>query len=850
MSRNRWGMLVGLGLVLVAGFAAAAWFVQPAPTGRVVTVGLYENPPKIYSLQGKPRGLFVDVLTQVARREGWRLQWRHCEWADCLAQLRRGELDLMPDVAISAERLRTLAFNDVPVAYSWSQVYAPPGSGIHQLDDLDGRRVALLSQGVQEAELRRLLEMAGVRWQARTYPQYADVFAAVESGEADAAVSNSFFGRREARSYGLVETPVMFNPVSLYFATRRGGDTALLARLDAHLSRWRQDPGSVYFAATRDALVPAPAVVVPAWVWPLVLAALVGVGLATGFALALRWRVATATQALRAKQFEMEHVLDASPVVLVALRQQAQHLVVQWVSPSMKRLFGYEPADVMQPDWLMSHVHPDDRPKLEGTLQQLRQLGFLVRDYRIVDADGRPRHVREELRVIPGERGPLHAVGTWSDRSEAAQHAVELERQATHDRLTGLPNRLLLERHLVDAAGWDPPPALALLIVDLTRLRAVNDARGPETGDRVLVAAADTLLQEVPPNAFIARIGGDEFAVVVEAAEGEASAERLLARFMQPLVDEEGFPSVPVTIGLAYFPADSVNPGILVEHAELARYEARRQRPGGLRVYSPELSVQARERTRLEHELRRAVDGGELALHYQPQVSLVTGDLVGLEALVRWNHPERGLLPPLEFIPAAEESGLIVDLGDWVLRSACRQVRDWLDAGIAVPRVAVNLSVGQLDPSLPARVAEILRDVAVDAARLEVEITESLMMQAPESAIEVLAALRAMGVTASIDDFGIGHSSLAYLKRLPVTTLKIDRAFVSGIGIDRSDEAICRSVLDLAGSVGLATVAEGVERAEEVDFLRAAGCRAAQGYLYAKPMPAAETAAWIRARVG
>ncbi|WP_449446745.1 EAL domain-containing protein [Thermomonas brevis] len=843
--------------VLPVVLLAAAWWATGArrgggaADGPTLRVGLYENAPKIYrDKDGHPAGLFVELLDAIAREEGWRLQYVPCQWSDCLAQLQAGQLDLMPDVAYTPERGRLFDFPAVSVAHSWSQVYKHRGLAVRAFPDLAGRRVALLRGSVQEDELRNLLHGFDVRWTVVEAGSYQQAFAAVRDGRADVAIANNFFGARSAAAFGLEETPILFNPATLYVAAPRGRHGAELARIDHWLRAWQQAPDSVYFRAMRHAMMPPPLTVAPRWL-PAALAGAVALVLAlVAFSLVLRWRVRVATAEATAARTRLELVLDVSPVALFLLREEDRKVVVEWASPNVSRLYGIAEADVLATRWWEQRVHPDDLPTLEPALEHLRRHPTLTREYRLLDEAGHVHHVHEVLRALPGAAGqPLRALSTWTDVSEAKAHAAELSHLAHHDSLTGLPNRRLLQLFLEDAARGGR--RLAVVVLDLDRLRGVNDTFGHALGDQVLRASTQRLQARLPADGFLARLGGDEFAALLPGATaGDAETFALDAQeaFTRPLLGGTSPTVLTISVGIALAPIDGDDADTLLRHAELALYEAKRLGTGRRQFFQPALSTGAAQRLALETGLRMALPRQQFRLHYQPQVDLRTGALAGVEALLRWEHPELGLIPPAQFIPIAEETGQIEEIGQWVLLEACRQLRAWDDAGLGVAGMSVNCSVQQLDADrLPTQVAAILAATGIAADRLELEITESVLMRDPEHAIVVLQALKAQGIRLAVDDFGTGYSSLAYLRRLPLTRLKIDRAFVSGIGNDPGDEEICRTVIALAHNLGLETLAEGVEHAHEAAFLREGGCALAQGFHYARALPPEALVAWVAA---
>lgn len=428
---------------------------------------------------------------------------------------------------------------------------------------------------------------------------------------------------------------------------------------------------------------------------------------------------------------------------------------------------------------------------------------------------------------------------------------IRLEHLARHDPLTGLPNRLAFGERL-DSLLRQPGAAqrpFALLYLDLDRFKAVNDSLGHGVGDEVLRQAAARLQRALAPDDLIARPGGDEFVCLahgIRDADGAiARARALLGQLDMPFLAGDHDLRLGACVGSSLYPGDGRTVDALVRNAETAMYRAKSAGPASFRPYEPEMTAYASERLRLERQLRRAIDEGGLWLDYQPQVDSATGRLLGAEALARWSTPELGTVSPGRFIPIAEETGIIVELGEWVLREACRQVVAWDHQGLRLPKVSVNLSVRQLERTdIPARVAAILAETGLAPERLEVEITESVLM-AVDDTLAMLERLRAIGVQLSVDDFGTGYSSLAYLKLLPIGTLKIDRAFVAGIGRSAGDEAIVRTVASLSGSLGLRLIAEGVETAGQAEFLARAGCDALQGFLHGRPMAAeAFRAAW------
>ena len=436
-----------------------------------------------------------------------------------------------------------------------------------------------------------------------------------------------------------------------------------------------------------------------------------------------------------------------------------------------------------------------------------------------------------------------------SQRKHAEEKLLHL---ANHDPLTGLFNRALLHDRLSQAATYAARAGrhVAVLFIDLDRFKNINDSLGHDAGDQVLVEVARRLTANVRQGDTVARLGGDEFVVVLtdiaQESEIAAIARKILDALFVPVMMDGQELSPVASMGIAVYPRDGANSTALLANADAAMYRVKENGCGNFQFYQPSMNVRALERLKLEAGLRRALERNEFVLHYQPQIDIASGAIVGVEALLRWQPPGREMVHPADFIPIAEETGLIVPIGQWVLRTACAQQVAWRKAGLRDLRVAVNLSGRQFkQQDLHRMVEDVLAETQCPADRLELEITESVVMDNPEAAAAALQLLTYMGVHLSIDDFGTGYSSLSYLKRFPIHSLKIDRSFVRDIPADSNDAAIATAVIALAHSMKLTVTAEGVETAEQLAFLRERQCDAMQGFLCGRPVPPEEIAALL-----
>jgi diguanylate cyclase (GGDEF)-like protein/PAS domain S-box-containing protein len=429
------------------------------------------------------------------------------------------------------------------------------------------------------------------------------------------------------------------------------------------------------------------------------------------------------------------------------------------------------------------------------------------------------------------------------DQLKRKEH--RLDHIAHHDSLTGLPNRLLFVDRLQQAIfkAKRSGSIIALLFIDLDRFKQINDSFGHPTGDQVLRQAANRLQQQIREEDTIARIGGDEFTVILHDVEHTQDiakiADKLLRVFDQGFLVQDQNLILSTSIGICIYPQDGSDANTLIRNADSAMYKAKEQGRNAYSFYTSEMTTRAFERLMMENSLRSALDQDQLVLHYQPQINMQTGRIVGVEALVRWNHPELGLIPPAQFITLSEETGLIQPIGEWVLRTACRQAKKWHDGGMNPARISVNcnLSERQLkSDKFHQSILAILQETRIEADLLELEITETTIMDDPDQLSEVLNRLRDIGVKVAIDDFGTGYSSLAYLKSLPISKLKIDKSFVRDIPGDPNDAAITRAIVNLGESLQMQVIAEGVETEAQAEYLQSVGCFLAQGFLYAEPM--------------
>ena len=571
-----------------------------------------------------------------------------------------------------------------------------------------------------------------------------------------------------------------------------------------------------------------------------------------------------AQESLAASETRMRAILDATTDCVITIDHEGR--IVEF-NPAAERTFGYRRVEVMgQPMAELLIPAPLRAAHYQGLRRYLESgTGPILNrtiEFQALRADG--TEFPTELMVTRiGIAGPPLFTAYMRDITErkeaddrARVHEAQIHRLAYFDSMTEIPNRALLLDRLGQTLAQSERDGtqVAVLFTDLDRFKTINDTLGHPAGDELLRQAAARLRTVLREGDTVARLGGDEFVILLPRCSTARDAAQVAAKALGTL-------SVPFTVsghelhvttslGVSLFPKDGADAETLLKHADIALYQAKDRGRNQYQFFDARMNTHAHERLLLENSMRRAVERGELALYYQPQIDLRSNTVTGVEALLRWQHPERGVLLPAEFIAIAEDTGLIVEIGAWVLREACRQAVAWQRAGLPLARMAVNLSVRQIlrQVGLPVLVKSVLRETGLIASGLELEIMESVLMAEREHSIKVLQELYGMGVQLTVDDFGTGYSSLAYLKRLPLDRIKIDRSFVRDIPGDADDAAIVQTILAMAKQLQIGVVAEGVETRAQYEFLREHQCEEGQGYLFSEPLPARACAEFLAAR--
>lgn len=838
-------------LLLMALFVASV-SGQTAIAAKSLRVGVYENAPKLtLNQQGQVSGIFGDMLQLIAAAEGWTLEAVPCHFDDCLRRLERGEIDLLPDLAVTDDRGQLYNFHQTAALHSWSQIYVMEDHSLSSLLELDGKRLALLRGSVQYDYLQQLVDSFGINVGFVLADTQQAAFVALLDGVADAVTANNFIGEFKTAELGLKATPIMFQPIHLFFAAPQGQHNDVLAAIDSHLHDWLADNDSAYFDILRHWNASMERESIPQHFWWLVIALLLGFVSAVLFSLLMWRRIVEKNTSLRQAQQNLNLILDSVDAHIFIKDMQQRY---QYVNQNMCKFSGRQQHEIIG--------QTDSFLYTEATCQKLRE-----NDRRVLEEG--ERVVKEELNMLHGadsaqtfltvklplrrEDGTIYSLcGISTNMTDYLEIQKQLRRLALYDGLTGLANRYSLLEHL-EKLLTDSHTAHqdgALLIVDLDAFKTLNDTLGHHVGDLLLKCVAERLQAYASEQNLVARLGADEFVLVRHVpgsnraevtAATQQFADTLLQDFVLPFSLGKTQYTASATIGIALFSDAEGEAKQLLQKAEIALYRAKASGRNSVCFFDPLMQQQIQRHSQLEHWLREAITLEQLELYVQPQVSS-DQQCVGMEALLRWNHPEEGFIAPADFIPIAEASGLIYPLGDWVLRKACQILADWSTIpGMENLTLSVNISPRQFrHRSFVEYIDSCIAEFSVDPSYLELEVTESLLIEDIELTIGRMNALRKRGLRFSLDDFGTGYASLSYLKLLPFNKLKIDQSFVQDVLTDINDEAIVSTIITLGQSLDLAVVAEGVETVEQAMVLEHYGCYVYQGYYFGKPAPVIE----------
>ncbi|GEM_PF-2908809 len=855
-----------------------------------IRVGIYSNPPKVYVNEaGQAAGFWPDLVRSIATEAGYSVEWVHGTWEETLLRLESGDIDLMVDVAVTPERRSRFEFGEETVHVSWSRIYATPGRKIQSIPDLEGMRIAALAESINlegPEGLRNLLRKFAVKATIVPMDDYAAVFRSLEQGAVDAAVTNRDFGNRMEARFNIQRTPILFQPADLRFAFSSNSKRMeeLKEVFDSSLREQKLDRSSDYYSLQGKWLgQPRESEsLLPSWLkWTLAGLLALTILLLGGLML-VEMRVRSRTRQIRAQQEQLRardenlrlsndnltHLLESRRAILNSLPAHIALLDAEGVILEVNEQWKQRTAEgysgsAFPPGGnyleLCGRLRSESTGESENLVAGIRKV---LEQKEAAFSMEYPAHSPDRLQwfkvtaagLAPGlspTRG-AGAVVMHIDITERKLAELELNRLAFQDPATGLPSRIGFARSMrrrLDRMGWNQEAIL--IVMDIVAMRDINDVHGYDVGDDFLFSLGHRLREQAGDRGLAGRTGGDEFVLYIVPGPDESPEQSVqdLSRILSaPFELQDVTISVTVRFGYTMLGHRERSVEELIREAELALFRNREEVGQTVKAYTSELSELTRERILLTREMKKALTLDEFEMHFQPKVDLTSGQILGAEALIRWNHPERGMQSPGLFIPVAEKSHLIAELGDWILNDVIQHLADWQRLGLPSAPVAINISIVQFrQEDFAKKLQDLLIHHDVGPDRIVLEITESVFEQESPMLRSQLRELQEMGIRLSLDDFGTGYSSLKYLQDYPFDEIKIDQSFVRNV-LQPSSREIVRTVLGLARALHADVVAEGIETPEIRDALIDLGCRLGQGYLYSPPVDAPRFRSLLQSR--
>ncbi len=816
---------------------------------RVIKIGSASSPPLVFlDERGRVDGIIPQLFAEIAKENNWEVEWSIEAWAMQLERLKSGDLDLMGSIGYSTERAEFFDFNEESILTVWGQVYMERDAKLNNFLSLDGKKVAVLNNGISGLRFAELCQQFSVNCQIVAEESYQKVFEAIDNGKVDAGVVNSHYGMVFEKYYRIERSEIMFNPFAVLFATKRGDNLDVLAAIDRSLRAWKLNKNSVYFSITKGWLEQKSELEMPVWMrytlWGLSLTLI----LLFGVTYFLRSEVKRRTKELSLSEAQLRQVINIVPHAIFATDAQGQFIMSNLESTrvfnrSAQQLKLVTRSELMKQQPHLAELLSDD------ALLMGNKSGTFNHIIEVQQRFGELRYYQMSKVSFVRKQSQLPAVVTVAvDVTEQKESIAKIEYLAKHDELTNLPNRSLLVDRLTQSINMCVRynRNAALIFIDLDLFKNINDTIGHAVGDVLLQVTASRLKKHCRDSDTVARFGGDEFVILLselsddlETATQEAS--NITRKIREEVIKEAqiGKHAISVTVsqGVVMVPSDADKSDKALQRADLAMYRAKAAGRNKVVFFSPEMEQSIKRKERLKADLRRAIRNEELFVMYQPQVDIHANKIIGTEALVRWRCKDQGLIYPLEFIPVAEESGAIIEIGEFVLKEACFAAEKWHQQFDQEQYVTVNLSAQQIaHKHFIKSVDEVLEQFLLPHHLLEFEVTESMLMVDLDRAIKLLSSLRDRGIKVSLDDFGTGYSSLSYLKKLPLDKLKIDKSFVKDIPGDKDSETIAKSIISMASNLGMKVVAEGVETEQQLNFFKEHHCHIIQGYYFSEPL--------------
>lgn len=795
-----------------------------------------------------------DLLTEIARINNFEIEWVYDSWSNLLQLLEDGKIDLLSPLGYSAERAKIFDYSKQSLVSVWGQLFVQKGQQIYSFLDVSGKKIGIIKGDLNGKLFQKQCKLFEINCTTKEIDSYQNAFNMLSKGQLAGVITNNIDGYKYVQDYDVSESDVVFSPFKVYVAAPKNQSQALLKVFDRTMQQWRADPNSYFFQVRRKWISKETISVIPFWLKNSLWIAIGSVLLALVLLTLLSGKLSNRRRELLNRKKQLYQIIDLVPHIIYVVNINGEVLLA---NEALGKLFNAEKKKIIKQNtvdlikqfpnfsiFFNNQTLGEVKPKDDKTNTERSEV-------KVHDNYGNPMVFSLSKTPFRDSYDKYPAILVFAmDITEVHQYHNQVEFMAHHDALTGLPNRILLadrlEQSLAKAKQHNHNGAI--LFFDIDNFKRINDSQGHHIGDLIIKQLAQRLTDIISPGDTAARLGGDEFIVelselddTTERAERKAidACRRLLTRINEPLwIDKQQF-HVSCSIGVTIYPRDGKTQQELIKRADTAMYEAKAKGGNQAVIFHDKLEQQVTATHELENELHQALHDNQLELYYQPLVDSQTEEILGAEALMRWNHPQKGMIPPDKFISVAEKSQLIVLIGYWALEEACKQINKWRKLTKQKFFIAVNLSIMQIkDEQFLTKIDRLINKYQIPHGFLDLEVTESVLLNEEERALQVFNWLQRLGIKLSIDDFGTGYSSFNYIRKLPLDKVKIDRSFIKDVPEDESSTAVVKTILKMAQQMNLKVVAEGVETIPQLQFLRSEPCHYFQGFYFYRPLTA------------
>ncbi len=812
---------------------------------KLVKIGITQAPPLInLSSDSQPSGMLIDFLNAVAKEEKWTIQWVSGSWPEIYEKAKSSEIDILTYIAYSLERTQYFDFSHESFITGWGQVYAMINSNLINIFDFDNKDVALVRNDIHGLGFIDLCNQFKVNCQIKYVDNYDIAFSLLEQNIVDGVVSGSTVGLTYEKKFDIERTSIMYRPTDSLFASAKHLNNDYLVIIDKYLSRWKKDAQSPYALSKIKWLGSHAVTKIPIWLYGLVIFIVLMLIIAAILVSFLRKKVKLQFEKQINQTRQLNQIIDLVPHMIYVVNEQGK---VVLVNKYASKHFGIPDSVNTTTHQILEKV-PNYYDLFEGDKELLKNnLGVINTE--ITTCNHANENITFNISKVRFEtlnKSPsILTVGV--DVTEERFYQNRIKNIAEHDELTGLPNRLLLKQSIESALKQASNDELigAILFIDLDSFKNVNDSLGHSAGDELLKIVCYRLTELTKDSDMVARIGGDEFIIQLKNISTDMLdvvnkiqlvTESVLKAISKKITIEQSDFYMSASIGVVLYPTDADSFKLLMKRADIAMYQAKFNGKNCSVVFKPKMESVILEKHEMIADLYKALEKSEFILDYQPQIDGLNSQLVGLEALVRWKNSNGQIIQPNEFISIAEESGLIIPIGFWVIEAVCKQLKLWISQFPTLPFITINVSVLQIqDSNFVTNLSQKIKQYEIPAHLIELEVTESIMIAQVDETVKTLSELKKLGVKLSIDDFGTGYSSLSYLKKLPLDKLKIDYSFVKDITEDLETQTIVKTIIAMTKELDLEVIAEGVEHKEQVELLMKIGCNYFQGFYYDRP---------------